>query len=264
MRNATLLILTLALLSGCRTQPSSSDLVCLAQAPPPRLYSGATLKINGPFLVEHGEYTVCYDGQTKNPIWVYERLSRESLEGPNNRKEAFRPDPDLPSHVCSCLTDYRGSGFDRGHLAAAANHKSSDRALDETFYLSNISPQVSKGFNRSGGLWYELEAHVREVVRKEGRAHVISGPLYLPQKLSDGSRGVSYKVLGKNSVAVPTHFFKILYAETSRGMGKGQAWILPNRAAEGSETYTSFAVSVDEALRAAGLEVHPRSHDGKK
>jgi endonuclease G, mitochondrial len=211
--------------------------------------------IRGPFLIEHEEYTVCYDGRTKNPIWVYECITLDTINGSCARQDRFLPDPELPSHVCSSLQDYSGTGFDRGHLAAAANHLLSEDALDETFYLSNISPQVGLGFNRSGGLWFDLEHHIREVVHDVGYAHVISGPLYLATKRRDGSKEVSYKVLGKNNVAVPTHFFKILVTDSSKGLGLSQAWILPNRAKKSHETYSTFKVPVSEVLQLAGLDV---------
>lgn len=215
------------------------------------------LAIRGPFLIEHEEYAVCYDGRTKNPIWVYEYVTLDTINGSCSRKDNFLPDPQLPSHVCSNLQDYSGSGFDRGHLAAAANHLLTESSLDETFYLSNISPQVGAGFNRSGGLWFDLEHYVREVVQETGYAHVISGPLYLAEKRRDGTKAVSYKVLGKNEVAVPTHFFKILVTGTnsSKRVTLSEAWIVPNRAKKNNESYSKFAVPVEEVLRLAGLEI---------
>lgn len=217
--------------------------------------SEAGIRIQGPFLIEHEGYTVCYDGRTKNPICVHEHLTQEDLSGASSRKECFCANPLLPSHVCSCLLDYRGSGFDRGHLAAAANHKRTETTLDETFYLSNISPQVSIGFNRAGGLWHSLEGYVRDAVRKHGTAHVISGPLFLPMDQEDGSRVVQYAVIGRNDVAVPTHFFKILICKLGDGSELMEAWVLPNQPRLQEESFQKYRVSVKEALRLAGLSI---------
>lgn len=76
------------------------------------------------------------------------------------------------------LTDYKYSGYDRGHLAAAGNHKANQKHLDQTFVLSNISPQVGVGFNRDK--WAELEKHARKLIKQYPNVYVCTGPLYLP------------------------------------------------------------------------------------
>lgn len=75
--------------------------------------------------------------------------------------------------------DYRGSGYDRGHLAAAGNHQLNQEICDQTFLLSNISPQVGKGFNRDA--WNRLEKYVRKLTRVYKHLYVCTGPLYLPR-----------------------------------------------------------------------------------
>ena len=104
--------------------------------------------VEGPFVLHRDGYSVCYDGRTKNPIWVYEHLTKDSISGPARRQNRFKEDPDLPKHLRSTLEDYKRSGYDRGHLAAAANHRYSQLVMNETFLLSNMSPQVGPGFNR--------------------------------------------------------------------------------------------------------------------
>jgi len=78
----------------------------------------------------------------------------------------------------------QGSGFDRGHLAPAGNHKKSQELCDETFYLSNISPQVGAGFNRDK--WEHLESYVRKLTKRYKNVYVCTGPLYLPKREPDG------------------------------------------------------------------------------
>lgn len=75
-------------------------------------------------------------------------------------------------------SDYKYSGYDRGHLAAAGNHKANQKHLDQTFVLSNISPQVGAGFNRDK--WAELEKHSRKLLKQYPNVYVCTGPLYLP------------------------------------------------------------------------------------
>lgn len=118
-------------------------------------------------------------------------------------------------------TDYSNSGYDRGHLIPAADLKHlSQQALDETFDMANVSPQVGNGFNRH--YWARLEEMVRQIVRDASdRGHgsaeaiVCTGPLYLPQRRElDGRLFVEYECIGEGGrVAVPTHFFKVILTE---------------------------------------------------
>ena len=102
-------------------------------------------------VLERKGYTVTYDGRTKTALWVYEELTRNSLDGDVDRNQFhFLQDPDIPAVIRSTPEDYRRSGFDGGHLAPAADHQSSKIEMRETFYLSNIAPQLS-WFNR--GYW---------------------------------------------------------------------------------------------------------------
>lgn len=76
-------------------------------------------------------------------------------------------------------TDYKHSGFDRGHMAAAGNHRVCQKHVDQTFLLSNMAPQVGVGFNRDS--WNRLERHVRKLTRTYPNVYVCTGPLYLPK-----------------------------------------------------------------------------------
>lgn len=88
-------------------------------------------------------YVLCYDPRSRSALWVIEQLNRESLSGTSERAACdFQEDDSVHEYHRATNADYRGSGFDRGHLAAAANHKWSQKAMRDTFYLSNIAPQV--------------------------------------------------------------------------------------------------------------------------
>lgn len=75
--------------------------------------------------------------------------------------------------------DYKGSGYDRGHLAAAGNHKISKTHIEQTFFLTNMAPQVGNGFNRHS--WNRLEKYVRKLTKVYTDVYVCTGPLYLPK-----------------------------------------------------------------------------------
>lgn len=88
-------------------------------------------------------YVLSYDPRTRGALWVLEQLRPERLRGDGDRRACdFREDDSVHAYHRATNADYRGSGFDRGHLAAAANHRWSQRAMDDTFYLSNVAPQV--------------------------------------------------------------------------------------------------------------------------
>ena len=76
-------------------------------------------------------------------------------------------------------SDYKGSGYDRGHMAAAGNHKSNQKFIEQTFYLSNMAPQVGAGFNRNS--WNRLEKYVRKLTKVYRNIYCCTGPLYLPR-----------------------------------------------------------------------------------
>ena len=100
-------------------------------------------------------YTICYRESYEQAEWSAYSLSREQLKKNASRSNDFRPDPQISSESAS-LADYKGSGFDRGHLTPAADMSFDQKAMSETFFMSNMSPQAPE-FNR--GIWKDLEAN---------------------------------------------------------------------------------------------------------
>ena len=96
------------------------------------------------------DYVLAYDRRNRNAYWVFEHLTPDKLphvkdkQAANRENSKFYEDDKIHEKFRSFLRDFKGSGFDRGHLAAAGNHRHSQLAMDQTFALSNISPQVSE------------------------------------------------------------------------------------------------------------------------
>lgn len=202
------------------------------------------------FIIHRQGYSVSYDAQHRNPKWVFENLTSESIKGDADRSHSvFKEDENIPNHLRATLSDYRGSGFDRGHQAAAANHKSSMEAMADTFYLSNMCPQCPQ-FNR--GYWAKLEKHVRDLTKDYKDIFIITGPLYLPIE-ENGKRFVKYEVIGLNDVAVPTHFFKVITLEDRQGKKEMRAYILPNEEIADKTPLDNFRVTIQKVERAAGI-----------
>ena len=135
-------------------------------------------------------YVASYDARTRNPRWVLERITAQSCDGVGTRKKSrFVEDDEVDGAHAAKLSDFRGSGYDRGHLAAAAGHKNTQRAMDDTFSLINVCPQVGDGFNRD--YWARLEQFTRDLATKlkpGGDVLVATGPLFLPTAVGAGER----------------------------------------------------------------------------
>ena len=158
------------------------------------------------------DYVVAYDTKNRTAFWSAEHISKVIFSkrgSPDRQNSQFKEDERFPAIFRALLTDYQGSGFDRGHLTPAADVISSQESLNETFLLSNISPQVGDGFNRH--YWARLEKFARMLVDQYEDVYIYSGPLYLPEKSTDGKWYVHHQVLGNPpNVSVPTHFFKTI------------------------------------------------------
>ena len=180
------------------------------------------LPSTGEILVRDG-YVLSHNNWLKIPNWVAYRISMDSVRGLAERKNDFRPDPELKPWQRAEPADYRKSGFDQGHMAPAAAMKWSEHAMSESFFLSNMVPQVGAGFNR--GIWRILEDKVRQWAVERGEGYVIVGPAFYD---TDGDGIMKFQLIGKSRVAVPTHCFMILVTKDSAGKLDAIAFLLPN------------------------------------
>jgi endonuclease G len=199
-----------------------------------------------------------YDRRTRNPHWVVEHITPASLavrDGDRGRS-TFIEDDAVPAKFRALLKDYHRSGYDRGHQVPAADAKWSQKAMDETFFLSNMCPQVGEGFNRD--YWAHFEDFCRRLTVQYPSVRIVTGPLYLPRKDPvDNKWYVKYEMIGSPpSVAVPTHFYKVIFAEDGRAAGNVAigAFVLPNAPISNDRPITDFEVPVEAVERASGLE----------
>nr|AVA09693.1 putative effector protein [Heterodera avenae] len=211
-------------------------------------------------LRTYEDFVVSYDRRNRTAHWVMEHLSPERMAynaEVDRSKSVFKEDETIHPYFRSKNEDYRRSGYDRGHLAAAANHRTTQLAMDQTFLLTNMSPQVGKGFNRDK--WNDLERHVREVARKGSiNTYVCTGPLYLPKMEADGALYIKYKVIGSSRVAVPTHFFKAVLFERTKDNFELEVYLMPNDSIPDEKPISDFLVNLDTVEIAAGLLIFDR------
>ncbi|BBE15932.1 endonuclease [Aquipluma nitroreducens] len=188
-------------------------------------------------LVKHTYYTLSYNEKYEQANWVYYTLTDKMVnEGGEERSNKFKMDPMVPSGSAKS-SDYTKSGYDRGHLCPAADMGFSPVSMQESFYMSNISPQAPD-FNR--GIWKELETDVRRWAKKEHKICVVAGPVFKDNK----------GTIRVDQVLVPGYFFKIIYEETDDP--KMIAFVFPNRKSD--RPVTDFAVTVDEAEKLTGFD----------
>lgn len=191
----------------------------------------------------YSNYVLSYDRRNRVAHWVFEHLTAEGVKstaGVDRSKCDFKPDESIHPFFRSSNADYKGSGFDRGHLAAAGNHKAHQMHCEQTFFLTNMAPQVGSGFNRDS--WNRLEKYVRKLTKNYANVYVCTGPLYLPKKETDGKSYVKYQVIGNNSVAVPTHFYKIVVGETPTGQYELESYVMPNQVIDDKTPLNLFQV----------------------
>ena len=188
-------------------------------------------------------YVLDYDNITKNASWVSYHLTVKYLVQKVERSNNFRPDPDLKVGERAELVDYNKCGYDRGHLVPAEDMRRDKQTESESFYLSNMTPQIGPGFNR--GIWKNLEAKVRRWVKIRRNIYVIAGPIY----------GKKPNItIGPNHVAVPTSFYKIVVSCDSKGNNLDAiAFIFPNQTVE-SLSLDAFITTIDEVEKKTSLD----------
>lgn len=161
--------------------------------------------------IEHQYYKLSYVEKYELAEWTAHQLTIESIKGPQSRTDNFREDPKIPTGSAT-TSDYKGSGFDRGHLVPAGDMKLNYTSMSETFFMSNMAPQTAL-MNR--GVWREIETKVRRWAESSKKLYIITGPIL---------NGMD-RTIGNNNVAVPLYFYKIIY---DANQNKMIAFLVPN------------------------------------
>ncbi len=195
-------------------------------------------------VVHHSAYSLGYCEEHEQARWVAYELTATEVSGTYKRKDNFRTDPNVSTQSAS-LADYRGSGYDRGHLAPAADMKLTSTYMSESFFMSNMSPQDA-GFNR--GIWKNLEEVVRKMAVGSQSVYVVTGGIFTS----------SLGTIGSNQVTIPKYYFKVVLDYTAPEF-KAIGFILPNEPS--SKPLSSYAVSVDAVESRTGLDFFSKLPD---
>lgn len=188
-------------------------------------------------IIHHTGYIVSYNKDLKLPNWVSYELTREETKGKEKRSNRFITDP-LVKGLIATNADYARSGYDKGHMAPAADMKWSPQAMEASFYFSNICPQHPQLNRRS---WKKLEEKIRDWAIADSAIIIICGPIITKQP----------KTIGKNKVAVPQQFFKVVLSPFAKPM-RAIGFLFNNRQAV--EPLSTYAVTIDSIERLTNMD----------
>ena len=182
-------------------------------------------------------FAVMYSGVSRTPLWSAEYLDRKRLQQAKeiDREDSFHEESRLPKSMRAKLSDYSGSGYDRGHLAPNGNMANRSQQYD-SFSLANIAPQSPRN-NRY--IWRNIESATRYLTQQYGEVYTVTGVAFIDKK----TKQLADRVL------VPSHFFKAVYVPASNQAG---VYYAPNDESERIEV-----ISLDELTAKIGIDVLP-------
>lgn len=173
---------------------------------PENYWQGQLPVINKPAMQQkirplcfHG-FAVMHSGVTRTSLWAAHHLTATEISQARelDRQDSFRAEKRIPASERAELSDYRGSGYDRGHLVPNGDMASRDQQSD-SFSLANMMPQSP---NNNRVVWNHLEQALRGLVLQEQEAYVVTGGAFIGQRLAR---------IGENGVLVPSDTFKAVY-----------------------------------------------------
>lgn len=189
-------------------------------------------------IIQRTGYTLSYDVKNKTPQWVAWELTKAETKGNEERTNDFQPDPDVIGAKVVTY-DYSGSGYDRGHMAPAGDMKWNKKAMQESFYMSNICPQ---NHNLNTENWNDLEVKSREWARRYGKVYIVCGPIY---------NGKRTEYIGDHRVKVPDAFFKVILIDTNNKQC-ALGFLFENES--GERPLKKYLTPVDEIEKITGMD----------
>ncbi len=195
-------------------------------------------------VVTHEHFMLSYNDPYEQAEWVAYMLKKEHMTYDDRKRPYFIEDPKVKTKSAD-WRNYKGSGYDRGHLCPAGDRRFSEQAYNETFYTSNISPQ-DRDFN--AGVWNRLEMQIRQWAKRYGSVFVVTGGV-----LENG-----LKEIGREDVDVPRYYYKIVAKGDAKDLDVA-AFLMEGK--ESSKPLKEFAVSVDEIEKRTGIDFFEKFQD---
>lgn len=203
----------------------------------------------GEVVTVHPGHSLVWDEAHHVPIWTAHLVLPDIMKGSLARIDTFLPDPSVKGRT-DLFAEYWNSGYDRGHMVPSADMRWSQKALQATYYYSNIAPQKAE-MNREA--WADLEDWGRRYVHyAKERVFIVTGPV-----ITDGLPVLATPATIEQ-VSIPTYCFKA-FADLDGPVKKGIAFVMKNGPAE--KPMLSYAVSIDSVERLTGLDLFPALED---
>ena len=257
-------LLCLLILGSCNGKHAVDNPIIKEDQRTPVLGNGGSKRVNNDFkknatqnvvfdylptsttnqIVNHKYYTLSYNEPYEQAEWVAYELKKSYVRNNNFKRPFFNEDSKVKTGSAH-WRNYKNSGYDKGHLVPAGDMGFDVNAYNDTFYTSNISPQLHS-FNE--GIWNRLEQKVRYWAVKYNGLYVVTG----------GVLDNSLKSIGKENVSVPKYFYKVLMSKTGNEV-KMIAFLVPNEASE--RPLYEFVVSVDRLEKMTGIDFFPALED---
>ncbi len=191
-------------------------------------------------IVIHEGFTLSYNKKHLVPNWVAWVLTPERNNGEVKRANNFQPDPTIKYGPIAVDNDYRGSGYDRGHMCPSADNKHSREAMNQCFFFSNMCPQTHK---LNAGDWEQLEMLCRKWAAEYDSIYIVCGPII--------EKGETYSTIGANKVLVPKQFYKVILRWTGDNSAEAIGFIMNND--DSDRPIRSYAVTVDSVEARTGI-----------
>lgn len=205
----------------------------------------------------YDNFILSYDNRLKHPVWSLEHLTRWDFRGLTAKlppkKRRLVPDSIIHKLARANYRDYKKTEYERCHLAALSNYRFNQKALDQSFRMTNTAPQAAS-LNQKGGVWHRLDGYVDFLAARSENIYVVTGTMYKPPRdLTD----LRHRTLGSNRIGVPTHFYKVILSEDAEGEMSVEVFGIPNtpRITE-SEKLDRFRIdiaNIDRLEEAVGL-----------
>lgn len=187
-------------------------------------------------------YVASYNSDTRQPNWVAWKLTAEHTDGTVKRPgTAWHDDPEVPEPRAR-HSDYRGSGWDRGHMCPAGDNRWDSTAMYESFLLTNACPQDQ---SLNSGMWNQIEQSCRQWAKSYGTIYIVCGPIFTRQQ---------HDTIGKCRIPVPEAFFKVV-ADLGSNPPKGIAFICRNNG--GGDKKDQYTNTINEVERITGIHFFP-------
>jgi endonuclease G len=195
-------------------------------------------RMNKARMICFSEYALVHSGLSKTPVWSAEHLTPDRIRAAGDlpRRNPFHSEKSLPADERAELSDYKGSGFDRGHMSPNGD-MSTEEAQAESFSLANMIPQDACSNEEQ---WEGIESTVRGIVLGQGEVYVVTGPIY------PGS--ASLQQIG-NGVLIPPLIYKAIYIPSMDAAG---AYVAPN-----TPEKTFQSLSIDKLRELSGVDAFP-------